>query len=135
MLPKMGVTGKLPLVFRYAPLKFQGLSMMQIHVHIIIEQLKLFLSHGGHSSQLGLTYTASVEAMQVEVGSLTQFFQLDFNKYGLLTPDSWLSKLWRGLWKYGISLRPGRWHLHAPRVGDRGDYQQPLIYSPGNPKY
>ena len=31
LLPKMGISSKLPLVYRYAPHKFQGLALFQLY--------------------------------------------------------------------------------------------------------
>lgn len=67
---------------------------MQVFVQIVIEKLKVFLFHGGQTTQLGITFTASMEAIQIEVGSSEQFFSLLYSKYGFLTPFSWLSTLW-----------------------------------------
>ena len=118
LLPKMGISSKLPLVYRYAPHKFQGLALLQLYVHIIIEKLKFFLPHATRQSQLGMTFQASLEAIQIEIGSQQQFFQLNFHTYGFLTPTSWLATLWEGVSWYSLQLQPGRWDLSPPRLHD-----------------
>ena len=118
LLPKMGVSSKMPLPYRFAPYQFQGMNLMQVFVHIMIEKLKVFLFHADQPTQLGQTLKASLEAIQIEVGSKEQFFSLSYEKYGFLTPFSWLATLWDALYSYGISLKPGTWNLKLPRTND-----------------
>lgn len=118
LLPKMGISSKFPLVYRYAPHKFQGLALLQIYLHIIIEKLKLFLPNVTKKSQLGLSFQASLETIQLEIGSASQFFRLRFHDFGFLTPISWLATLWEGISWYNIQLMPGTWTLQPPRQHD-----------------
>ena len=118
LLPKMGVSSKMPLPYRFAPFQFQGMNLMQVFVHIMIEKLKVFLYHADQHTQLGITFKASLEAIQIEVGSSTQFLSLMYSKYGFLTPFSWLSTLWDSISQYGISLTSGTWALKPPREND-----------------
>ena len=96
---KLGLSKKFPLVYRFVPHKLQGLGLLQIYVHIIIEKLKFFLPHMTQTTQLGLSLQASLETIQIEVGSSTQFFSLGFHTYVFLTPISWMSILWESVSK------------------------------------
>ena len=118
LLPKLGLSRKFPIVYRFAPHKFQGLGLLQIYVHIIIEKLEFFLRHMTQKTQLGLSFQASVETIQVEVGSSAQFFSLGFHTYGFLTPISWMSTLWEGVSWYTLQLTPGKWSLQPPHIND-----------------
>ena len=93
LLPKMGVSSKIPLPYRFAPHQFQGMNLMQVFVHIMIEKLKKILFDADQPTQLGKTLKASLEAIQIEIGASEQFFSLSCAKYGFLTPFSWLSTL------------------------------------------
>ena len=94
------------------------MNLLQVFVHIMIEKLKIFLFHGDRQTQLGITFKASFEAMQVEIGSTSQFFSLKYSQYGFLTPSSWLSTLWDATSRYGVTLTPGNWTLQPPREND-----------------
>lgn len=118
LLPKVDISSKLSLVYCYAPFKFQGIGLLQIYVHIIIEKLQNFLPHATQHTQLGNTFQASLEAIQIEVGSCEQFFRLSFHTFGFLTPKSWLASLWEGISWYALQLQPGSWSLPPPRQHD-----------------
>lgn len=118
LLPKLGLSKKFPLVYRYASIKFQGLGLLQIYVHIIVEKLKFFLTHMPQKIQLGLTFQASLETVQIETGSTQQFLSVSFYQYGFLTPISWMSTLWEGVSWYALQVSPGSWNLRPPRRND-----------------
>ena len=70
------------------------------------------------TTQLGLSFQASLEIVQIEVGSSTHFFSLRYHSYGFLTPVSRMSTLWEGISWYAIQLTPGKWSLPPPRIND-----------------
>ena len=84
----------------------------------MIGKLIIFLYQADISSQLSTTFTLSMEAIQIEVGSTTQFFSLQFQDYGCLTPASWLSQLWESLSKYDVTLSKPDLNMRPPREFD-----------------
>ena len=45
LMPKMDLTSKLPLPYRYGTLYYQGMGLLHIHSQMMIEQLKVFMEH------------------------------------------------------------------------------------------
>ena len=104
LMGKLGLSTKFPLAYKFGPHKFQGAALLEVYVSQMIGKLIIFLYQSNIRSQLSNTFTLSMEAIQIEVGSTTQFFSLQFQDYGCLTPASWLSQLWESLSKYDVTL-------------------------------
>ena len=112
---RLGISNKFPLKYRYGPHKFQGASLLEVSVAQIIVKLLIFLHQANTKSQLGTIFMVSLEAVQIEVASVTQFFSLPFHPYGTLTPFSWLQQLWRTLSIHAISLSKINSTISYPR--------------------
>ena len=118
LLGKLGVSSKFPLEYRYGPYKFQGAALLEISVAQVIAKLLIFLHQANSSSQLGTTFLVSLEAIQIEIGSVVQFFSLPYCDFGMLTPSSWLQQLWRSLSMYSIKLTKMNSMIPLPREND-----------------
>lgn len=114
----MKISSKFPLEYRFGPHKLQGAALMEVFVSQMIGNLFLFLHHANIQSQLSTTLLVSYEAMQIEIGSRFQFFQLYYNDFGILTPHSRLRQMWKAISKYGITLRKHNSTLPLPRHDD-----------------
>ena len=71
----------------------------------MIGQIKLFLEHITRDTQLGISYRANIETMQLEIGSLSDVFSLPYHRYQFLATYCWVKDLWFSTDKYRISLR------------------------------
>ena len=89
----MGLSSKFPLEYHNEPHKFQGAALLEVSVAQLIANLLIFLHQANVPSQLSTTLLVSLEAIQVEIGSVEQFFLLNYNDFGMLTPNSWLQQL------------------------------------------
>ena len=74
LILKMGLSSKLPLPYRYGGLSSQGMGLIHSHLQMLIEQLRIFLEHIQLDTQLGVSYQATLETAQLEVGSMSDFF-------------------------------------------------------------
>lgn len=88
LLPKLGVNHKLPLQYRYGTYMYQGLNMLHVHSQMMIEQIKLFISNIATDSQLGVMCRATMETMQLELGTLHEIFTLPYPRNHFLATDS-----------------------------------------------
>ena len=104
-MPKMGISNKLPLPYRYGTLAYQGMGLLHIHSKQMIGQIKLFLEHITRDTQLGISYRTNIETMQLEIGSLSGVLSLPYQHYQCLATYCWAKDLWFSTDKYGISLR------------------------------
>ena len=119
LMGKLGIFIWFPLEYRYGPHKFQGAALLEVSVAQLIAKLIIFLHQANLNTQLSKTFVVSMEAMQIELGSVQQFFSLQFNDFGTLTPVSWLQQLWRKLSIHDITLYKYNSVIPYPREGDK----------------
>ena len=103
-IPKMGVDIHLPLVYRHAPTRYQGLGSLHVEEKQFIEKLKIFLFHVSTDTQLAQIIKHNLESLQLILGTHHHIFQLAYDKYGMLVPKSWITHLWEMSCKYKISI-------------------------------
>ena len=118
LMGKLQLSSKLPLEYKFGPHKFQGAALMEIFILQFICKLSIFLHHANINSQLSTTILVSIEAIQIELGSRFQFFGLQFNDYGHLTPPSWLRHLWHAAWKNNVKIYKVDADIRLPRLND-----------------
>jgi len=105
LLPKLGVVCSFPFSLCHAPASLFGLALPSLLWEQGITALHLLLECGNGPSVAGSLLQTSVEHAQLEVGSLTPFYQLPFQQYGFLLTDCWLKSLWRFLSDAGLHLQ------------------------------
>ena len=115
----MGIDTHLPLAYRYAPIKYQGLNSLNIEDKQFIEKLKLFLFHINTTTQLAQLIKTNLESLQLILGTHHHIFQLPYNKYGILAPTSWITHLWEMSYKYNITITGQYTKLHPIRKNDQ----------------
>ena len=103
-IPKLGIDVHLPLAYRYAPLKYQGLNSLHVEDKQFIEKLKIFLFHVSTDTQLARIIKVNMESLQLLLGTNHHIFHLPYAKYGFLAPKSWLSHLWEMSCKYNVQI-------------------------------
>ena len=120
-ISRIGINKNLPLPYRYASKRFQGLSSFHVESNQIIQKIKIFVTHANQNTQLGMTITSMLESIQLFLCTDTNFFELDYSKYGHLfkKEKGWIIHMWQVCSKYKIQLR-GR---HAcPKVSRINDF-------------
>ena len=118
LLPRLGVNSKMALPYRYATPQFQGAGMLHMHSQMMIEHIKLFLSHIHRDTQLGIMFRATMETLQLEVGSRTHPFQLPYQPFSEFATNTWMKVLWFCLNKYNITLSREQNNIYMPREND-----------------
>ena len=94
-LPRICINRHIALVYRYSPKCFHGLGLKHLYTDQGIEQIKMLLSHGGTDSYCGILIQCCYELLQLEVGTLTSFFNLDYSKYSFLCTESYIKSVWK----------------------------------------
>ena len=118
-LPKLGIDVHLPLVYRYAPKKYQGLATLNVENKQFNEKMKMFLMHSSTNSQLGKTIQLILEAMHIQIGTHHHIFSLDYKKYQCLSVKGWIDHLWQMTSKYDIEIRG---YYEKPTIARKNDY-------------
>ncbi len=105
LLPKLGIACSFPLSLCHAPNSLFGLGLPSILWEQGIAALWLLLKCGNGPLVAGSLFLTSVEQAQLEVGSITPFYQLPFQQYGFLLTNCWLKSLWNFLASAGLHLQ------------------------------
>ena len=119
ILPKIGVNRHLPKPYRYASLSHHGLASQDFFVNQGVDHIVKMLAHVAKHTYVGGLIEAILETAMLEIGSGTNIFQLDYNKYSVLLTESWIKIPWRCCSDHSIHV-DGTYNLpKLARVNDR----------------
>ena len=104
LMPRLGATRTLPLTFRYAPRKFQGLGRKHPYLEQGIHQVETVLTHAKIGTTVGLLIRCKLQAAQIEVGIGTPIPEADFIKWGSHLTESWIKSVWEFCRRHQIKL-------------------------------
>ena len=85
LLPKLGCNRNFPLQLRYNPSFLLGLDLRNPYLEQGLYKLLHLITHREADTITGKLLQTSLEHHQLELGSFSLFFHLDFNKYQFLT--------------------------------------------------
>ena len=105
LLPKLGVNRNFPLLLRYNPPFLMGLDLHDPYVEQGLLKLLILVNHGATDTMTGKFLQTSIEHHQLEIGSCTSLFHLDYKKYSFLTSPTWLTVLWEFISEHNINVR------------------------------
>ena len=119
VLPKIGVNRHLPKTYRYASLSHHGLASQDYFVNQGVDHIVKMLAHIAKHTYVGGLLEAILELAALEIGSGTNIFHLDYERYSGLLTDSWIKIPWRCCSDHKIYVN-GRYHLpKLARVNDK----------------
>ena len=105
ILPKIGPSTKLPLVYRYGPKEKLGLGLPHLYTRMGTEHIKLLLTHMKSGTKIGNLMETVLEYANIELGTTEQLFELDYSKWNKYLTDSWVKVTWQFCWKNNISIK------------------------------
>ena len=109
-LNAIGIQHYLPQAVIYAPLKYQGLAVLNLYIETSIQHVTLLLQKTPTNTPTGLLLCMIIEAMKVKTGVGRSLFEPSFAHYGSLATDCWVKHTWHFLLDHDI--------LIADQVGD-----------------
>ena len=80
--------------------------------------LEAILQHYGSGTTILNKMMASLEALQLEIGSSSNSFLTDYDKRGALATPCWMKAVWERIWLYKIGLRLKYATIPLPRERD-----------------
>ena len=76
--------------------------------------LNSFLQHYNMPTQLGVTLTASLENLQIELGVPDNPLQYPYDVWSPLATDSWIKSLWQKIDAFGLQIDMKYDHIASP---------------------
>ena len=104
LLPKLGCNRNFPIALRYNPSWLLGLGLYDPFLEQGLSKLLQFMAHGTSNTISGNLFTTSLEHHQLEVGSFTSIFDLDYSSHKFLTSPTWITCLWQFVSEHDINL-------------------------------
>ena len=101
------------------PPAFGGVGMLSLPVEHTISAINLLVQHFGTPSIVGKKMSASMEALQIEIGCQGNPLELDYSIYGNLATKCWLQGLWEKLHRFGFRPKLDVNEIAPPRIGDK----------------
>ncbi len=101
LLPLLGVNRNITKEWRTIPTAFGGVGLLSLPVEQLISRINIFSLHYGEQTIIGQKLLCSLHLLQLQIGTNTNPLTLPYEKWGHLTPISWITRLWESL-----SLQP-----------------------------
>ena len=87
--------------------------MLSLPVEHTISAINLLVQHFGTPSIVGKKMSASMEALQIEIGCQGNPLELDYSIYSELATKCWLQSLWEKLHRFGFKPKLDVAKLHC----------------------
>ena len=117
-LPKCGISSKYPLVLRYSPSCFMGLSIPEFYSEQGVQHVSELFKHYGKQTTSGKQLFLQMELARLILGSQKWMFDLNATKYQGLLDMCWLKTTWEFISNSNLIVRAPHVRLHPPRVQD-----------------
>lgn len=117
-LPLLGVIRSIKKDWRTLPRAFGGIGLRNITVEQFIGWMNMLLQHYGSSTTVGLKLSASLEALQLELGCLGNPLSQNYGERGILATPCWLVAIWERLHQYKFPIYLKFPTLKMPRLND-----------------
>jgi hypothetical protein len=98
---------------------FGEFGILSIPTEELICKINMLLQHYNMSTNLSRKLDASLQYLQLQLGTPHNLLTLDYDKWGHLAPLSWVEMLWRLLHHFNIHLHMECQPIPLPRGRDQ----------------
>jgi hypothetical protein len=103
-LPQIGICQSMARALVYAPTKYQGLGINKLYTTQGLGRVRALINHIWRDTDTGKLLRTSLEFAKLEAGVRGSLFALDYNIYGHLCEDTWITHLWKFTYDTGIEI-------------------------------
>jgi hypothetical protein len=97
---------------------FRGIGLFSFTIEQTIGMINMFVQHFKAGTTLVKKFTATLEALQMEIGCIGNPFLENYNTLGGLATACWAKSFWEGLHFYKFSIHMEYPTLDLPRQND-----------------
>jgi hypothetical protein len=119
MLNVLGVAPSITKGLRHLHTSFGGFGLFNLPVEQLICHVNMLMQHYHTSSNLSKKLDASLEYLQLQLGTSGSPLELDFSVWGYLAPLLWVKMLWKSLHHFNIHLHMAYPIKAIPRERDQ----------------
>jgi len=117
-LPLLGVIRSIKKEWRNLPRAFGGIGLRNLAIEQFIGWMNMLLQHYGSPTTVGLKLSASLEALQLELGCLGNPLSEHYGNIGILATPCWLVAIWERVHSYKFPVYLNYPTLKLPRSND-----------------
>ena len=118
ILSFLGVNRNIKKGYRTIPRAFGGIGLLSFAVEQMICWLNMLIQHFGVPTILGRKFTASLEALQLEIGTNRNPLEVPFRTHGTLATPCWFKSFWERLHFYKFEIHLDVAIIPWPREND-----------------
>jgi hypothetical protein len=104
VLPLVGINRNVKREWRSLHHVFGGIGLYSLPVEHAIAMISMLSKHYGTETTLAKKFSASIKALQLEIGCIGNPLNKDYDKFYLLATHSWIKSLWEQLHFYKFIL-------------------------------
>ncbi len=118
ILPFMGINWNMKREWQTLHRAFGGIGLFDLAVEHTIGMINNFIQHYGAGTTVAMKFSASLEALQLELGCIGNPLDKDYEKSNCLAMNSWVKSFWECLHYYRFHVRLDYTTLPLPRQHD-----------------
>ena len=103
-LPKLGISQKLPVVYRHAPITRDGLGFPDFRLQQLTLHLREILFHSNRNTLNAISFHTGLELSYLHTGFGSRLWTYDYNRFHSLLPDCEIRYLWGECHHFQITL-------------------------------
>jgi hypothetical protein len=119
MLKVLGVFRNVTKGLRWQHTTFGGFGFLSLPTEQLISRVNMLMQHYHASTNLGRKLDASVQYLQLQLGTPHNPLTLDYAKWRQLAPLCWVKMLWRLMQHFDIHLHMDFTTISLPRERDQ----------------
>jgi hypothetical protein len=118
-LPFLGVNRNVEREWRTLHRAFGGIGLFSFTTKHTISMINIFIQHYGAGTTLAKKFRASLEALQLELGSAGNPLREDFDERNILATECWMKNFWERLHYFRFEIQLNYPLLAMPCRHDR----------------
>jgi hypothetical protein len=119
MLNVLGVLRNVTKGLRQIHTTFGGFGLLSLLTKQLISRVNMLMQHYHASTNLGRQLDASLQYLQLQLGTPHNPLTLDYAKWGQISPLCWVKMLWRSSQHFDIHLHMDFKKISFPRERDQ----------------
>jgi hypothetical protein len=104
LLPFLGVNRNIKREWRTIYRAFGGVGLFSAAIKHTIAMINMFIQHYGAGTMLAKKFTASLEALQLEIGCVGCQLKESYDRFHILAMACWVKSFWECLQFYGFEI-------------------------------
>ncbi len=114
----LGINRNVKREWRTIHRAFGGIGLFSFAIEQMIGMINMFVQHFEAGMTLAKKFTATLEALQLEIGCIRNPLLENYNNLGVLATACWAKSFWERLHFYQFSIHMEYSTLHLPRCNN-----------------